>query len=217
MKIIEEIVNYLDIPKKKERLINSRSRMLELKSKMSSLTIHKTVATYVYNMGTIEFFQKNFANLSKEDKAYAEKEIAKLMTQQAYLEEDKLVQEYNSLLAEFIMEKRSADEYYQTIQIGLRNELLDQQLPEIYIYQGDLNPDRKYKLARHIIGANSVEIFETPDQMPTIIYPSTLVESKRKLDKLYNKTSFRYLEQLTTDYSYDLENKDLGNVRILTR
>ena len=217
MKIIEEIVNYLDIPKKKERLINSRSRMLELKSKMSSLTIHKTVATCVYNMGTIEFFQKNFASLSKEDKAYAEKEIAKLMTQQAYLEEDKLVQEYNSLLAEFIMEKRSADEYYQTIQIGLRNELLDQQLPEIYIYQGALNPDRKFKLARHIIGANSVEMFETPDQMPTIIYPSTLVESKRKLDKLYNKTSFRYLEQLTTDYSYDLENKDLGNVRILTR
>ena len=110
MKIIEEIVNYLDIPKKKERLINSRSRMLELKSKMSSLTIHKAVATYAYNMGTIEFFQKNFANLSKEDKAYAEKEIAKLMIQQAYLEEDKLVQEYNSLLAEFIMEKRSADD-----------------------------------------------------------------------------------------------------------
>jgi len=217
MEKIKQIVENLEIPEKKEQLKTSRLRMSTIKHQMSDLTIHQNVAQYVHDLDTIEYYKKFRENLTKAELANAQRELAAIEDRRQYLDADPFVQEYQRLFGEFLDEKKSADVYYQTIQKDLRTELLDLELPRLFIYQGNINCGRKYKLARHIIIPNTVETFEQPEQIGTIIYPVKDMRSKRKLDHFYSLTSFRYLKQLTEDYSFDLEGKNLGSVSVLRR
>lgn len=227
MEEIRQIIENLEIPEKKEQLHESRRRMSTIKQQMSDLTIHQSVAQYVHDLDTIEYYKRFRENLTKRELANTQRELAAIEDRRQYLDADPFVQEYQRLFGEFLSEKRSADVYYQTIQKDLRTELLDLNIPDIYIYQGFTSSKKDFKLCRNIIIPNSVITFVDPSEIATLIFKvkdreeETLTPkenlSYREAKKLYNKVSYRYLEGLTNDYSFDLEGKNLGNVIIHRR
>ena len=95
------------------------------------------------------------------------------------------------------------------IVIDLREELSKHELPNIYVYQED-NHD---PLFRHIIVPDRIVTASfTEDGMA--IFPLYILDSNREFRHFYNKTSFKYLEELSIDRSYNLENKRFGKVII---
>ncbi len=227
MEQIREIVEYLDIPKKREELERTKRTILSIKQQMSDLTGYRNVASYAYAIQTLEFFNKYYANFSLQEKAAADEERIKLEHTLAFLETDEHVMAYNRLLRTLRLLEESFSDYHKTINIDLRTELLDLRIPEIYINQGFVSSKRDFKLCRNIIVPNTVITFVDPSEIATLIsrvkdkdkeIPEIKEDlSYREAKKLYNKVSYRYLEGLTQDYSFDLEGKNLGNVIIHRR
>ena len=119
------------------------------------------------------------------------------------LEDDPKVQEYLVLKEELDSLKHETIDYYKNIQINLKDSLEDEDI-DIYVYNGKVN--------RNIINKEQLS-----NNAGTIIYPVKELNSKRKLRHFYNKKSFKYLEELTKDNNYSLDNKNLGRVKILSK
>ena len=105
-----------------------------------------------------------------------------------------------------------SQEYYQTINTDFRDALSHIELPNIFLYQGVLDRNQKLKLSRHIILSDACEVYtETPN---IVAYPNYEIRSRRNARKFYNQTSFKYLEQLSQDYDFDIKTKKLGKLEI---
>ena len=119
------------------------------------------------------------------------------------------VKKYKHYNDELLIYEDFIKKYYICINVILRNELLNYDIPDIYVYQGNIEGNELY---RNILGPNSVKIgLDNEDQ---VIYPDRELKSNREYRKFYNRVSFRYIEDLTRDYSYDLEGKKLRKVKI---
>ena len=208
MKEIKQIVDKLKITDKRNKLIENNNKILKLKTAMSKLALFKNVAHYAYNYRLIEY-------LEKEETEESLFEIIKLEEENAILLADENVYLYK-ILQDYIkiLEKENSD-YYQTIQTKLRYELMSLNHPNIYIYQGKLDPKYKDKAFMHIIDYTH---YFTDGNYPDIsIMPYDELDSNRQNRHFYNGVSFKYLEELTKDYSFDLDNKNIGRVKILTK
>ena len=213
MERIKTIVDNLDIPKKREELEQAKKEILIIKGKMSDLTIHQKVAEYVFTLNSLKVME----GLSPEDRFAARTKIEEARNTIYKLANDDNVREYMRLLYRAQELESIFSNYHKTINSDLRIELLDQELPNFYVYQGFLTPDRKYKLCRHLIAPYTIVTYDDPSEIDTLIKGDRRNLSNRNARKLYNQVSYRYLEQLSKDYSFDLEKKDLGNVSILRR
>jgi len=204
-KRIQETVKYLDIPNKKRKVELNRGLITSCNASLSDMTSNQVVAQYAYDLDQLVYLVKENNPEKLDEIKRLRKEIDELEYKSKEVREYKFVLEYRSDL-----EKQISD-YYKTIQVDLRNELMYLTLPDIFVSQGPC-------VGKHIIVPGTY--FYTPElaDFDTLIVPEQMdLTSARNSRHLYNQVSFRYLEQLTEDYSYDVENKDLGNVKVLRR
>ena len=200
MENIKTIVNDLDIPYKRARFRKHRDLILEIKHSMSNLALDRMVALYAHNLGLLEY---------ETDEVIRKKAI---LANVMLLKQEPNVAAYESLRIKLNRLEHDTD-YYKTIQVDLRDSLIDLQLPDIYVYQGLLGID-KMKLCRHIIIPGTYQTYENESEVGIVLLPKNKIESNRKLRRFYASTSFRYLEGLSNDHSFDLEGKKLGPVLI---
>ena len=194
MNNIEEIVSLYNIKEKRELMNNNRKEITHLKKLMSDLKINRNVAIYASCMQEV---------LSGD-------EIHNYLSFMESFKDDPDVQEYIKLYRQVCMLEEQIVNYYRSIQIGLRNRLSYDKTPDIYVYYGTYN-DKIF--ARNIIGPELT--FLNDDN--TFIFPDKEMKSRRKARHLYNRTSFKYLEELSKDDSLSLEGKNLGKVKVLKR
>lgn len=193
MNTIKWIIEKNKIIEQQEKVRRNREEITHLKKQMSDLTINRNVAIYAYAVQKV--------NLGEEVHNYME--IIKQVSQ------DSIVQEYKNLQKELTKLENEIADYYYFIQIDLREKLEDLENPNIYTYYGLLEDD---SVIRNIIDAEIIDY----DENKTIIMPEKEFKSRRKTRHFYNKISFKYLEALTRDNSFEVEGKDLGKVKILT-
>ena len=201
MESLKAIVDSLNIPEKKKAFNKRNAIILNIKYSMSQLALNNMVARYAYNLDTISF--------GNDEMIIKNAALANAIL----LKREPEVQAYESLRRELINLEEQSNEYYKSIQLDLRDALLDQKLPDIYVYQGLLGTDNM-KLCRHIIIPGRYQTYDEPSEVGTIIYPAKEKESNRKLRHFYSNVSFKYLDSLVDDGSYDLEGKRLGRVLI---
>ena len=200
MEAIKEIIESLEIPEKKKAFNERRELISRIKFTMSELEKNRMVALYAYNL----------ENIPLEQDEIKRKKLALANAMLLHREPD--VETYESLRKDLTKTDTVAEEYYKSIQKDLREELLDLKLPEIYIYQGLLDVGN-FVVCRHIIVPNTIQTVESDKEVERVIYPIKPMESKNKLNGFYNRTSFRYLEAMTEDYSFSLEGKNLGRIK----
>lgn len=218
MNIIRSIVNELNLNEKKYQHDETRRKIEDVELMMIDKR-KDNVARYTSALSYLKFFEKYFSNLNKEQQEFAIGEMKRLREEIRVLMRDPDVMEYIKLQQELARLNTEKDEYYKAINGEFRRELIDsagQLLPEIFVDQGDF--------ATHIIVPGTIQTFDSPDQIEILVAPRSIhkfddksIDSIRKAKKFYNRTSFRYLQQLSEDYDFSLEGKDLGKVKIYRR
>jgi hypothetical protein len=198
MDTIKDIVKILGIQRKREKYAEYKDELLEIRSHLNRLASDEYVAQYIKIYNSLKTITDSEELLMRDMKL---KTLERL---------HQSVADYVNLRKYYIF-LDSFSNYQRTIQVELRERLAALDLPDIYIYQGLVKPSKK-TLYRHII-VPSKEI-ETEEPVGTIILPTKKRESNRQINQFYARTSYRYLDALTRDYSFDLEGKDLGPVLI---
>ena len=190
---IKEIVELCGVREKKEKLIKDRQRMFELDRLMSKATFDRNAGMYAFTLDKYYDLEQN----EKENK----KELERLASNLFDLEKLDVVLQYKKLREEYEILGYFQDDYYKCVNIDLRTALQEYKDPFIYVYQKD-----KFK--------NIISKEEYSDVVGSVIYPFYDMKSMRNFRHLYNKLSFKYLEELSQDYSFDLEGKKLGKMMI---
>ena len=190
------------------RLMQNTLKIFQIKSDMSKLTLNREVGLYLLD-------REKIATLKQEGKE-EDLETKRLKAEVRWLSKKNDIIAYNALADTLDLLKGENQEYYRSIQVDLREELLNMQLPQIFVYQGALDDKGELKLCRHIISPSSVMAFYK-EGSETIVYPMKPEMSQREARHFYNRTSFRYLEELTKDNSFSLKGKKLGKVKTLNR
>lgn len=218
MNIVRSIVDELNLREKKYQHEENRRKIEDVEILMSDMA-KDNVALYIDYVSWINFFKKYFWNLTKEQQKFAKEEMERLKEKISILKGDPNVIEYLRMQKELSRLRTIEDEYYKTIHSDFRRELIEsvgQRLPEIYVDQGDY--------ATHIVVPGTMQTIDYPEQVNVLIAPNIAdesddkrIDSVRKARKFYNQVSFRYLMQLSEDYDFGLEGKDLGKVKIYRR
>ncbi|MBQ6497781.1 MAG: hypothetical protein IJI58_03600 [Bacilli bacterium] len=194
MNEIEKIVSQYDIDGQRERVFNNRQEITHLKKLMSDLKIHRDVAIYADAIDKIGY---------GEDIHYYLQVIRSLGN-------NPYVQEYSNLYEQVEMLERQKVEYYQSIQISLRDKLTYTEVPDIFVYYGTWNDK---VLTRHII-TPELSVYNEDN---TVIFPVKELKSRGKSRRFYNQVSFKYLEELSQDKDFSIEEKKLGKVKVLSK
>lgn len=216
MEQIKQIVEDLEINEKRAKVDENKKTMLRIKREMSDLTFNINVAKYAHAIGEIRYLYRllNKAITTEKKLEILDKieEQRKLLPE---LETDSYVIEYKGLMEEYESLAKENSQFYRSINVDFRTELLDLRLPDVYVYQGTLENGNDFNLYRHLMIPGTV-IFsdELPEQT---IYPSKEVDSNRRSRHYYNKISYKYLDQLSQDYELDPQTKKLGKVKTKSR
>ena len=203
MEEIKNIVKSLNIEEKKKELLISRKKLFNLKVQMSKLTFDRTVGLYGYYLDEMMYLILKSKNSSNTD---IFNKIKKLETKAKELEIYDSVKEYGALRDEYFKTLDDSD-YYKTINIDLREKLSELEIPNIYIEQS------KYDYDKNIISKKALNE-EYNKREIYLISPIYSIDSFRDFRHFYNKTSFHYLESLCEDYSFDINNKNLGKIKV---
>lgn len=201
-KTIKEITKEEKIKEKRDNNEYIRRQMYLNERRMSKLTFDRNVGLYAHHMD--EYFDL----LPLLDTPKREEILERLKVLSKKLEELKDydgVKEYSDLRLQNILLKFKLSDYYKTINLSFRNKINLINSLNIYVDQNDY--------LKHITDLDNIKILK--EECDTIIKPKYDLTSKRDLRHFYNKLSFKYLESLSEDYNFELENKELGKVRIL--
>ncbi len=202
MNNIKEIVKYYEIEEKRERVFHNNLLILQIKKMMSDLSLYHNVSRYIYDLDKIKYCD--------------EFEKSMLLNEIDFLKKDEHVIIYIELKKHIDRLEEEIKEYYKTIQVDLRRELISLNTPDIFVNQDYIDDKKDMKFARHIISPSSLLVYDD-DYSETMISSYKDLKSKRSKRHFYNQVSFRYLEELSKDYNYDLDGKYLGNVKILKK
>jgi hypothetical protein len=179
----------------KEKILNNKNKITSLKKQISDLKINRNVAIYAHSLDEIKRGEELHCHLSL---------IKRLKT-------DSNVQEYIVLKKELDSLEKQKIDYYKEIQTKLKDTISKKDDPNIFVYYGkDIYDDTRTK---NIV--NDQISYEEQDN--TIILPQKELKSNRKIRHFYNKTSFKYLEQVINTNDFSLNNKKLGKVKILSK
>ena len=201
MEAIKEIVNELEIPEKRRALLERRELMSYIKRGMSDLEVqNKMVALYAYNLDVIRH--------ETDETVVKNAKLANIIL----MKKESDVEAYESLRKDLLKVDESASIYYRAIQQDLREALIDLNLPDIFVYTG-LIGERNLILCRNIVLPGYFQTIKKEDEVERLIYPPVEKNTWKKINHFYNRTSFRYLEALTQDYSFSLEGKNLGRIK----
>jgi hypothetical protein len=204
---IKDIVDYLGIREKKKQLDEGKERLFKLKCEMSRMTFDRKVGLYVYYLDEIHYLVELIKDCDSEKREKYFEKLRELDKKLSSQQNDPDIIKYNELRDEYLKLLFNND-YFTTVNIGLREELSSLDLPPIYVEQSHFDHDK------HIITKEPLKAIDENDAI--YVDPLFDLESIRNYRHFYNKTSFKYLEGLCNDYSFDLKGKDLGKVRIRT-
>ena len=205
-KEIKQVVDKLEIDKLREDYYNNQRRLLELRYQMNRMTFNINVARYAWYLDWIHYYvldskdSFNSKEIYEKIKEY-EKKALELEVFPEVVEYSKLRDEYYKLLFDH--------KYYRTINEGLRYELELIGVPPIFVKQ------HEYEDSINIVNG-STDMHNIYFNQVKLIEPVYDMKSYRDYRHFYNRTSFKYLEQLTRDHEYSLEGKNLGKVKIKT-
>ena len=200
---IERIVKDLKVHEKKENLIYERKKIYKNEREIARLVLNYNTGKMAHALDEY-YYLCNILAKNQKDKIRIKKRLSELKKEINELGYFPEINHYLDLRTENAISKLNLDEYYKTINISLRYQLKQLELPDIYVYNGGC-----YK---HIIDGKIKN--ELEDQSITV-FPYYDISSKRDLRHFYNKLSFQYLENMTNDYSFDIEDKDLGKTRLM--
>lgn len=200
-KHIKELVNFHEISEKRDRVKQNRLLILRLHRDMSDLKLCRNVCLYAYDLDKLEYCDDLEKSILKEE--------------MRILERDKDVIMYKTLLNHVNRLEEEIKEYYKTINIDLREGLMMLDYPDIFVNQGYVDSTKTDKFARNVVIPGSLIVYDEYDDVLIDSYKE--LDSKKRKRHFYNQVSFRYLEELSKDYSFDLDGKRLGNVKILKK
>lgn len=201
---VKEITEDLRIKELKEELYKNRERIFQLRCMMSRLTFNRTVGLYARYLDEIEYLISKRFEVDKEEWLKLLEKIQEYDVKARELESNPDVQLYSKLRDEFI-ELLLNSEYYQTLNIDFRRELSKLDLPQVFITHRNFS--------KHAIDSS----LELNERRPfTIIEPLYNISSKRGLRHFYNRTSFRYLEDVSEKGSLEVDRKKLGRIRTIS-
>ena len=189
-KQIKDFVMKCNISSKKEELINTKKKIFELEREMANLVLDYEVGTYVHLSENSEI-EKTNKSLKK-------------------MEKNKNVLRYLECKKELMLISNTIGQYERSINSNFRKMFSDYIVPDIYVFQGYV--DKNLASAKNIIMPEVNMLYR--QEKSTIIYPVYDITSNRDLRHFYNRVSFKYLEAMSEDYTFDLANKKLGKVRI---
>ena len=192
---IKQIVEELRVKEKKQEYIDNNERMFQLDRHMAKLTFDREVGLYALTYDRYS------------DKTKSTEELEKLKLELESLERLESVAYYKAIRREYDRLNNKRDEYFKCVNIDLRRELSRLELPNIYTLQSE------YDFDKHIIDKSPLTN-EYSKRNIIIVSPIYNMKSIRDFRHFYNKTSFKYLECLSEDYSFELENKKIGKVLI---
>ena len=203
---IKSVVETSDIREKRSKVQVNKEYVAYLKRKMIELERFKKVRQYKKYILRLKELSNNYSKKHI-------KEIKHIRNELKRLEEDRHVLFYRSCYNELCFLENRIKNYYLTMNVNLRRELISMDLPNIYVYQGLLDHGSDIKLYRHILIPNTVKT--DMDEGDTVIYPMGELKSNRQYRRFYNRVSYRYIEGLSEDCSYSLEGKKLTKVRVV--
>ena len=180
------------IREQKEKIIKDQPKILSLKTKISDLKIHRNVAIYAYFM----------------DKILIEEEIHSYLDIAKKLKDDENVQKYIKLKKQLDSLEQEKIDYYKEIQTKLKDQINRKKEATAFVYYGR---DEDNHIITRDITSSQLSLLDLDEQ---VILPFKELESKRKIRHFYNRVSFKYLEELTKDNDFSLNNKNLGRVKV---
>ena len=182
------------LKEQKEKIITNKTKILQIKKKLSDLKLNHNVATYAYSM----------------DKITWKEEVDKYLKITEDLKKDEKVQEYIKLDNQLNSLEQEKINYYKDIQITLKDEINKRNKPTAFVY---FNKDKNNIITRDIT-SSQLSLLELNNE---VVLPYNELKSKRKRRHFYNRVSFKYLEELTNDNDFSIENKNLGNIKKLIK
>lgn len=207
---IREIVERLKIREVKKAYLDNKDKLFKMERLMSTMIFDREVGLYAFYADEVNYFVKKLIDSDSFCREKICKEIYASERKMKELEKNSKIEDYAILRNQYynvIFNNGYYDNYFKLINITLREEISKLKKSDIYISQS------KYDYDKNIIDSTWLT-FDKIEKGTTIIEPVYDMQSNRDFRHFYNKTSFKYLEQLTEDYSFDLENKNLGKVKI---
>ena len=184
-----------NLKEQKEQIIKNQRVILQLKIKMSDLTIHNNVAQFAHAI----------------DEMLEEHKVSEYLKLATNFKDDENVQEYIVLRRNLNKLENEIIEYYQKIQKDLKKAIKKRQITTPNIYYGR---DEKNNIITKNITTNQLSLLKESKE---VILPTTELKSKKNIRHFYNRISFKYLEQLVNTNDYSLEEKNLGRVKKLIK
>ena len=184
-----------NLKEQKEQIIKNESKVLQLKIKMSDLTIHNNVAQFAHAI----------------DEMLEEHKVSEYLKLATKFKDDENVQEYIELRRNLNKLENEIIENKKKIQKDLKKAIKKRQISTPNIYYGR---DEKNNVITKNITTNQLSLLKESKE---VILPTTELKSKKNIRHFYNRISFKYLEQLVNNNDYSLEKKDLGRVKKLIK
>ena len=207
---IKEIVQMHNIEDLREEYIMDKEFVYKLERKLARLSFNHKVGKYVNMRDRYDDLIMKMETAKGKRKDYYRNEIQALGIELKKLRDgNQDIEDYLDIERDYVSLKETLGEYHRVINEDFRNEFNSYEAPNIFIYQGTI---ANLEVAHNIILPEIKEVYE--ETRDIIIYPPYELTSNREYRHFYNKVSFKYLEALTSDYSFDLENKKIGKVRV---
>ena len=207
---IKDIAELHNIASLKEEYIRNKELIYKLERRLAKMSLDYKVGKYINNRDKYYDLIEKRETAKELDQERLKKEI-KLQGEKLELLDDgnQKIKDYLELEKEYNNLKETQGEYHRGINEDFRYEFTTYEVPNIFIYQGHV---ANILVAKNIILPEVKEIYEETKDI--IIYPPYELKSNREYRHFYNKISFKYLEEISNDYNFELENKKLGKIRI---
>lgn len=209
---IKYCVEKCQISEKRNSHENAKIKMFQLDRKMANMKFNRQIGLYAFKLDRYEYLLQILNTLPINKQAAIKTELSRLQDEINEMESNRDIREYKCLRDEYTVLKESLSDYPKSINIALRNELKHLELPDIYIY----TEDREVSIYHHIIQDNRYILIipELSKGKNTVIYPIYEMHSNRDYRHFYNKISFKYLEELSKDYTFDIQEKQLKKLKV---
>ena len=207
---IKELVNMHNISERKEEYLRNRELIYKLERLLARMSLDHKVGTYINNRDKYHDLIDKREHAKGKELDMINKEIIIQSKKMKLLDDGShKVKEYIETERECQILKDMLGDYYRAINEGFRYEFNSYEVPNIYVYQGNV---ANIVVTKNIILPDIKEIYEVTNDI--IVFPPYELKSNREYRHFYNRVSFKYLEKMTEDYTFDLDNKNIGKVKI---
>ena len=209
---IREFVDECGIYEKKEKLIETKKRLFKLEREMADLAFDYEVGTYVHMLDECNDLRIKKRTASGREAVKIKNEISSMEKVLKKMENNSKIIEYLECKKEYLSILKNIGKYEKSINTDFRNCFYDYDVPNIFVFQGYVGKNKEIVSAKNIILPDTVALYRKVSDV--VIYPVEDNNSNRVLRHFYNRVSFKYLEEMTKDFNFDLQGKNIGKIRV---